>query len=406
MGEVYLAEHPHLPRSDALKVLPPQLTSDDEFRLRFLREADSAAALRHGHIVPVYDRGESNGHLWISTQYVKGTDAATLLRTQYPSGIPKAVVWEIIFAVADALDYGHARGVLHGDVKPANILLSDGTNPRRIMLADFGISWALGGGDGLTEADTFVGTVDYCAPEQLQGASLDGTADQYALGCTAFHLLTGSSPYQAPSTAVVIAAHLSAPPPLISERRADLVSLDGVFTKVLAKEPSERYATCGDFAAALISLLDGEGDDTGDFHDGTTQPCGSAAATDNSKKPRNRRAGLLSVIASIVGVALVAVAAFLFSKPGHDSGPPTSENRNPSPGSAVAIRHRRVGGVDPIRGRHSATDLRQALHRPWCPPVDGVRRQFRRPSTPEVGGEHRPRQRRRRVGRRSGHRDR
>ena len=141
MGEVYLAQHPRLPRRDALKVLPAALTADDEYRQRLSREADIAAELWHPHIVGVHDRGEFEGQLWLSMDYVDGTDAAQLLRSRYPSGMPKALAFEIISAVADALDYAHQRGLLHRDIKPANILLAEAdAKGRRIVLADFGIA--------------------------------------------------------------------------------------------------------------------------------------------------------------------------------------------------------------------------------------------------------------------------
>ena len=169
MGQVYLAQHPRLPRRDALKILPSELTANDEFRQRFNREADLAASLYNEHIVGIHDRGEYEGQLWISMDYVEGTDAAKLLRDQYPSGMPKADVVEIISAVADALDYAHSRGLLHRDVKPANILLTDASPRRRILLADFGIARELGDISGLTATNMLVGTTAYCAPEQLQG---------------------------------------------------------------------------------------------------------------------------------------------------------------------------------------------------------------------------------------------
>ena len=252
MGEVYLAQHPRLPRRDALKVLPATLTTDAEYRQRFSREADIAAELWHPHIVGIHDRGEFEGQLWLSMDYVEGTDAAELLRTRFSSGLPKAEVFEIVTAVADALDYAHLRGLLHRDVKPANILLTDADpRTRRILLADFGIAREIADISGLTATNMVVGTTAYSAPEQLMGSDIDGRADQYALGCTAFHLLTGAAPYQNSNPAVVITQHLSAPPPLIGERRPELAELNDAITKVLAKDPGDRYPTCSDFAAAL-----------------------------------------------------------------------------------------------------------------------------------------------------------
>jgi len=252
MGEVYLAQHPRLPRRDALKVLPASLTGDSDYRQRFSREADHAAELWHPHIVGIHDRGEFEGQLWLSMDYVEGTDAAELLRSRYPSGLPKALAFEIVSAVADALDYAHLRGFLHRDVKPANILLTgDGPRGRRIVLADFGIARQVGDISGLTATNMVMGTTAYAAPEQLMGSDIDGRADQYALGCTAFHLLTGAAPYQNSNAAVVISQHLSAPPPSIGERRPDLADLNAVVAKVLAKKPADRYPSCSDFAAVL-----------------------------------------------------------------------------------------------------------------------------------------------------------
>lgn len=194
MGEVYLAQHPRLPRRDALKVLPPDVSADTAFRERFQREADLAATLLHPHIVGVHDRGEFNGQLWISMDYIEGTDAAALIRSQYPAGMPVAEVVAVVTAVAGALDYAHQRGLLHRDVKPANILLTgpDNAGGPRIFLADFGIARQLDDISGITATNLTVGTAAYAAPEQLTGADVDGRADQYALAATAFHLLTGA----------------------------------------------------------------------------------------------------------------------------------------------------------------------------------------------------------------------
>jgi serine/threonine-protein kinase len=257
MGEVYLAQHPRLPRRDALKVLPASVSADSEYRERFNREADIAATLWHPHIVGVHDRGDFDGQLWISMDYVDGTDAARLLREEYPNGMPKAEVADIVAAVADALDYAHERDLLHRDVKPANILLArPASGGQRILLADFGIARWVNDISGLTTTNTTVGTVSYAAPEQLMGARLDGRADQYALAATAFHLLTGAPPFQHSNPAVVISAHLSASPPAIGVQRPELSALDPVLAKALSKDPRARFQRCGDFARALAHVLD------------------------------------------------------------------------------------------------------------------------------------------------------
>src|ERR1700738_3671471 len=232
MGRVYLASHPRLPRGEALKVLPPELTGDAGYRARFEREAELAAGLNHPHIVGIHDRGEYDDQLWISMEYVAGTDVARLLREQFPGGMPVDEAMSIITAVGSALDYAHHRGLLHRDVKPANILLTDPDGQaRRIFLADFGIARRIDDAAGLTATNMAVGTVAYAAPEQLMGETVDGRVDQYALAATAFHLLTGTPLFQHPNPAVVISQHLSTPPPEIGTRRPALTDLGPVFSK-------------------------------------------------------------------------------------------------------------------------------------------------------------------------------
>lgn len=312
MGEVYLAQHPRLPRRDALKILPSELTSNLEFRQRFNREADLAAGLYHEHIVGIHDRGEYQGQLWISMDYVEGTDAAGLLRSQYPSGMPKAVVVEIISAVADALDYAHSRGLLHRDVKPANILLSDASPRRRILLADFGIARELGEISGLTATNMLMGTTAYCAPEQLKGLNLDARADQYALGCTAFNLLTGFAPFHGSNPAVVITQHLSEPPPRISQRRPELTELDGPLVKALAKNPDDRYATCADFAQALAGQLNTTAARAADPTDVIAAPTEVIATPQAVSAPKGRRGRTtVTAAAAVVAIAVLGLAAVI-----------------------------------------------------------------------------------------------
>ncbi|MBV8290566.1 MAG: serine/threonine protein kinase, partial [Mycobacterium sp.] len=356
MGEVYLAQHPRLPRRDALKVLPTSLTADHEYRQRFSREADIAAELWHPHIVGIHDRGEFEGQLWLSMDYVEGTDAAELLRSRYPSGMPKAEALEIVSAVADALDYAHLRGLLHRDVKPANILLTEaGSRGRRILLADFGIAREIGGISGLTATNMVVGTTGYSAPEQLMGSDIDGRADQYALGCTAFQLLTGAAPYQNSNAAVVISQHLSAPPPQIGERRPDLAELNDVITKVLAKDPGDRYPSCSDLATALTGQPAAGAPRTVAGHAAAAATAPAARVTapqqPTQAKPRRPRLRPAVVIAAVATLLVVAVAAVvgvdLMRRHAHlpGSGPHTATNEpvdgaNPGPsepGSSATV---------------------------------------------------------------------
>ena len=265
MGEVYLARHPRLPRSDALKLLSGNISSDPSFRERFLREADLASTLWHPHIVGVHDRGEHDGQLWISMDFVDGQDAGSLSADRYPGGMPPDLVVAIVTAVASALDYAHEQGLLHRDVKPANILLAnvEQSTSRRILLTDFGIARTVDDHVGLTATNMTVGTIDYTSPEQLMGDALDGRADQYSLAATAFHLLAGAPPFRHTNAAVVIGRHLNTPPPALSDGRPELAALDAPLTAALAKDPGERFASCSDFARALADAADAAGSAAG-----------------------------------------------------------------------------------------------------------------------------------------------
>jgi Protein kinase domain len=311
MGEVYLAQHPRLPRQDALKILSLASTADEEFRARFNREAELAATLWHPHIVGVLDRGEFNGRLWISMDYVDGTDAGRLIRERSSGGMPEQDVSEIVTAVADALDFGHERRLLHRDVKPENILVtaSDG-HRRRVLLTDFGIARRIDDVSNLTKANIAMGTISYVAPEQLLGKPLDGRADQYGLAATTFHLLTGAPPFQDSNPAVVISHHLGTPPPRLSERRPDLAHLDAALTRALAKDPNERYPSCLDFARALTQR--GPHRDAAQPHaQSGLQALGSGHAEDlgSGERPRTQRLERVVVHGTARGVKQSAVGA-------------------------------------------------------------------------------------------------
>lgn len=259
MGEVYLVQHPRLPRQEALKVLRPDVSSDPSFRERFTREADLAAGLRHPHIVGIHDRGEYDGQLWITMDYIDGTDLSHLLEQRYPQGMPVGHVLAITTAVASALDYAHKKGLLHRDVKPANIIVADlDTDEPNVFLADFGIARPLGDTGGITATNMTVGTVAYAAPEQLMGEDIDGRADQYALAATTYHLLTGTQLFPHSNPAVVISRHLNTPPPLLDDKSRQF-GLDFAVQKALAKNPAARFPSCSAFAHALADESAGQG---------------------------------------------------------------------------------------------------------------------------------------------------
>ncbi|WP_118914648.1 serine/threonine-protein kinase [Mycobacterium shigaense] len=233
-GDVYLVQDRRSARWAALKILAPAWSSDSEFRGRFHWETPLAANLRHPHVVEVHDRGEFEDRLWIAMNYVEGINAAQLMTDRFPAVSPLDEVLAILTAAADALDEAHHRGLLHRDVKPANIVLTGrGEGEQRILLTDFGIAR---GPDDATPGDP----VGYTAPEQSAGAVIDGRADQYALAASAFHLLTGAQPR--PGT--------DAAPPRLSDQRPELAGLDAVFSRALAADPADRFPSCRAFADA------------------------------------------------------------------------------------------------------------------------------------------------------------
>ena len=257
MAVVYRAYDPRLDRHVALKILAPGLALDDAFRQRFIRESRAAAAVDHPNIIPVFDAGEANGVLFIAMRFVQGRDVRTLLDAVGP--LPAARAADIVSQVASALDAAHARGLVHRDVKPGNMLLdatAGGGRQDHVYLSDFGLSKQSLAQTALTSQGQFLGTLDYVAPEQVEGQPVDGRADLYALACASFELLSGTPPFKRDGGLAVVWAKLSEPPPRLSQRRPDLpVAVDSVMNRALAKAPADRFGTCGEFAAALRDSL-------------------------------------------------------------------------------------------------------------------------------------------------------
>jgi serine/threonine protein kinase len=251
MAAVYRARDERLGRVVALKLL----AGDDLVQRRFTREARAVAAVDHPHIIPVYDAGEAGGVLYIAMRFVAGDDLRVLVARE--GGLRAHRAATVISPVASALDAAHAAGLVHRDVKPANILVDAGPGrPVHVYLSDFGLARGVKSVSGLTQAGQFLGTPDYSAPEQISGREVDGRADQYALGCVAYALLTGSVPFKREVPMAVLYAHLSAPPPRVTDVRPDLDgAVDQVIARAMAKEPDDRYGSCGDFADALREAL-------------------------------------------------------------------------------------------------------------------------------------------------------
>ena len=255
MAVVFRAQDERLGRQVALKILSPALAADETFRHRFILESRSAAAVDDPYIIPVFEAGEADGVLFIAMRYVPGGDVDALLKQMGP--LPAERVAAIISGVASALDTAHAAGLVHRDVKPTNILLDTRVGrPDHVYLSDFGLSKGALSSADLTGVDRFMGTLHYCAPEQIQGRRVDARTDEYALACTAFELLSGRPPFSQDEASAVLYAQLKEPPPRLAPRRADLpAAVDDVLLRALAKEPEDRYGSCGEFADALRMAL-------------------------------------------------------------------------------------------------------------------------------------------------------
>ncbi len=253
MAVVYRAADVRLDRQVALKVLAPELTRDSAFRQRFIRESRAGAAVDHPNIIPVFEAGEADGVLFIAMRYVAGRDVRALIERSGP--LPPSRVANIVTQVASALDAAHARGLVHRDVKPANMLLgsvASGVAPDHVYLSDFGLSKLSVAAVSLTGTGQFLGTLDYMSPEQVEGRPIDGRTDLYALGCSAFEMLTGRPPFQRDQDLAVMWAQVSAPPPSACQLRPGLpAGVDAVLARAMAKAPENRQSSCLEFAAEL-----------------------------------------------------------------------------------------------------------------------------------------------------------
>ena len=255
MGVVYRAEHLNLRRRAAIKIIAPDLAEASGFRERFNREARIAAALQHSNIVTVYDAGEEEGLLYLAMQYIDGSDLSAVLRAQGRLRPYRAL--DVCRQVAAALDAAHGQGLIHRDVKPANVLIEG----RTAFLTDFGLTKRVEGTrTQLTQAGDVVGTIHYVAPEQIEGGRVDARSDIYSLGCLVYHCLSGELPFARDTDVAVIYAHLSEEPPRLTSVRPDLPGgLDAVIAKALEKSPARRFQTCADMLSAARAVIDAAG---------------------------------------------------------------------------------------------------------------------------------------------------
>ncbi len=313
MGVVYLAEHLHLGRKVALKLLPQEYAQNERFRERFVRESRLAATIDHPNVIPVYDAGEAEGLLYISMRYVEGEDLRTLINREAPLDPGRAV--GILERIAAALDAAHASGLVHRDVKPGNVLLG---KSGEVFLTDFGLTRRTDSQTALTGTGLVVGTVAYMAPEQFRGGDLDGRTDIYALGCLLYACLTGNPPFDRDTEAATMFAHLNDPPPRPSEESDRVPSeLDAVVARAMAKRKEDRYETCGEFARkARLALVPST-----DLDDTKPEPPTPSLGTKKAPRPRRRLKIALISLGGLLVVLVGLSVLFADGDPGGDVAP-------------------------------------------------------------------------------------
>jgi Protein kinase domain len=323
MGIVYRATQLSLARPVALKLIAPEHAADAGFRERFERESRMAAAIDHPNVIPVYGAGEEDGRLYLVMRWVAGTDLHKLLRDEGRLEPVRAA--RIVEQVAGALDAAHAAGLVHRDVKPANVLLSG----EHAYLADFGLTRLAGADDHMTTDGHFLGTVDYMAPEQFRSEPLDARTDVYALGCVLFAAVTGAPPFPRDTVPQTMLAHLHDDPP----RPTGLsTGLQRVLLRALAKSPDDRYPSAGDLGRAALAAAEGRSVTEAE----RSVARGAAAPRTIRRRPasepreappvkryRSSRRRLTAWGAALVAAATAAIA-FVALAPG-DAAPPPGE---------------------------------------------------------------------------------
>jgi serine/threonine protein kinase len=292
MGAVYRAQEEGLGRKVALKVIAPELAADERFRERFLRESRIAASLDHPHVIPIYQAGDRDGLLFLAMRYVEGTDLQKLIAEEGALE-PRRTV-ELVSQVAEALDAAHEKGLVHRDVKPSNVLIAVAAGREHCYLGDFGLTKRTGSLSGVSVAGEIVGTLEYVAPEQITGDSLDERSDVYSLGCVLYECLTGRAPFPRATDVALLWAHVHEEPTPPSQARPELPKeLDTVLARALAKEPGRRYRSAGELVAATRSAL---------------------RLVDEPPARRTTSRRLVGAIAAVVLVVVAGLAALLMTR--------------------------------------------------------------------------------------------
>jgi serine/threonine protein kinase len=342
MGIVYLAREVRLDRLVALKVIRTELAEDERFRDRFRAESRTAASIEHPNVVTVFGAGERDGLLYVAMRYVPGRDLGRLLTARGP--LPADEAAALIAQVADGLDAVHAAGLVHRDVKPANVLVGEAQagDGSSALLTDFGLAKIAASTGGLTASGEVIGSVDYMAPEQIEARRVDARTDVYALGCVLFHAVTGQVPFPERETSAKMWAHLNEPAPAVGSAGGGRAALDPVIRRALAKEPAQRYPSAGDLGRAAVATARGEAVTEPEHAVGVgeaalaeTVPLAVTAPTDrlprHRRKPRRwRRRVALALLALLVAAGLAVGALIAVPKL-------TDSASSPSKPSGIAV---------------------------------------------------------------------
>jgi serine/threonine protein kinase len=343
MGFVYLAHHARLDRKVALKILAPEWSEDPSFRDRFVSESRTAASLDHPNVIPVYDADETDGLLYIAMRYVEGNDLKQIISSEGALDLERIV--RIMRQISGALDAAHERGLVHRDVKPANVLVSqsDGRKPEHVYLTDFGLTKHRSSNTGHTATGAFVGTIDYIAPEQIEGKKLDNRTDVYSLACVLFECLTGQIPFKKDADVAVMYAHLMDERPSVTATNPQApAALDPIVAKAMARDPDERYpsasalmedidAALGTGASQEISRVDAVIPELV-----TPEPDGDREdAADSDARPR--RGSLIRRAASLGLIAVVAAAGLFFAFAREDDEKTNGNRRTATPPERVVV---------------------------------------------------------------------